>query len=84
MGTQDVPMLKLVVDALGTEVKVRTFDLSVSAYLGGIYLQHMQFKGNARLADNKSGYRVTLYKHFAFIEGVLLVIHKGLTITTTM
>jgi hypothetical protein len=40
-----LPILKLVVDALGTEVKVRTFDLSVSAYLGGVYLQNMQFKG---------------------------------------
>ncbi|ELU14385.1 hypothetical protein CAPTEDRAFT_224867 [Capitella teleta] len=39
-----LPILKLVVDALGTEVKVRSFDLWVSAYLGGIYLQNMQFK----------------------------------------
>ena len=49
MNNQDVPLLKLVVDAVGTEVKVRTFDLSVSAYLGGIYLQHMQFKGTLNL-----------------------------------
>ena len=42
---QDVPTLKLVIDSLGTEVKVRTFDLMVEVYLGGIYVQHLQFRG---------------------------------------
>lgn len=42
---KDVPILKLVVDTLGTQVAARTFDLSAEAYVGGIYLQHMQFKG---------------------------------------
>lgn len=45
MDDVDSPLLKLVVESLGTEVKVRSFDLCVCAYLGGIYLQHMQFKG---------------------------------------
>ncbi len=42
---QDVPLLKIVVDSIGTAVKVRTFDLAVTAYLGAIYVQHLQFQG---------------------------------------
>ncbi|KAK3093140.1 hypothetical protein FSP39_011676 [Pinctada imbricata] len=45
MGDSLQPLLKLVVESLGTDVLVRTFDLSVEAYLGGIYLQHQEFKG---------------------------------------
>ena len=41
----DIPVLKLVVAALGTQVKVCTHCLSVEAYLGGIYLQYLKDKG---------------------------------------
>ncbi|XP_064645587.1 intermembrane lipid transfer protein VPS13C-like isoform X5 [Lineus longissimus] len=40
----DVPTLKLVVESLGTMVQIRTFDMRVEAYLGGMYVQHQQFK----------------------------------------
>jgi hypothetical protein len=43
---REVPMMKIVVDSLGTNVQMRTFDLMVNAYLGSVYIQHLQFKGN--------------------------------------
>ena len=46
-GNDDVPILKIVVDTLGAQVKVRTFDLVVGAYLGGIYVQHLEFRGTS-------------------------------------
>jgi len=48
-GESDVPTLKLVVDSLGVKLLARDFDTSVSAYLGGIYVQHMLFKGPSAL-----------------------------------
>lgn len=39
-------MIKVVIESLGTELKMCTYDMSITAYLGGIYLQHTQFKGN--------------------------------------
>ncbi|KAK3590891.1 hypothetical protein CHS0354_020869 [Potamilus streckersoni] len=44
VNNKSVPLLKLVIDSLGTEVKMRTYDMCVSAYLGGIYLQYLQMK----------------------------------------
>ena len=44
-GESDVPTLKLVVESLGVKLCARDFDTSVNAYLGGIYVQHMLFKG---------------------------------------
>ena len=44
-GESDVPTLKLVVESIGMRLLARDFDTSVSAYLGGIYVQHMLFKG---------------------------------------
>ena len=40
----DVPLLKLVIEKLGTSVKIRTFDMLADAYLGGIYLQYLRLK----------------------------------------
>ena len=40
----DVPTIKVVIESVGTEVRVRTYDTSVTAFLGGIYLQHTHFK----------------------------------------
>jgi hypothetical protein len=45
----DVPVLKLVVDTVGTDMRMRTFDMGVEAYLGGIYFQHLKFKGRVLL-----------------------------------
>lgn len=42
----EIPTLKVVVMSLGTNVIVKPFDNHVSVYLGGIYLQHTQFKGD--------------------------------------
>ena len=44
-GESDVPTLKLVVETIGVKLLARDFDTSVSAYLGGIYVQHMLFRG---------------------------------------
>ncbi|XP_059141648.1 intermembrane lipid transfer protein VPS13A-like [Physella acuta] len=41
---KDIPFLKLTVNKIGVDMKARTFDLTVDGYLGGIYLQHMQYK----------------------------------------
>lgn len=38
------PFLKLIVTRIGANMKARTFDLDVEAYLGGIFLQHLQYK----------------------------------------
>jgi len=54
-GESDVPMLKLVVDSIGVKLRARDFDTSVNAYLGGVYVQHMLFKGPSA---------VILRKHF--------------------
>jgi len=40
----DIPILKVVIESIGTAVTMRPYDMSVQAYLGGIYLQHTQFK----------------------------------------
>lgn len=42
---KEVPFLKLKLDSIGAQVKVRSFDVIVESYLGGLYLQHLMFKG---------------------------------------
>ena len=44
-------MVKVVIDSLGTQLKITTFDMQVGAFLGGIYVQHMQYKGMYSLVD---------------------------------
>ena len=44
---KQVPFLKLKLDSIGAQVKVRSFDIVVDSYLGGIYLQHQLFKGKS-------------------------------------
>jgi len=44
-GESDVPTLKLVVDSLGMTLRASDFDTSIDAYLGGVCVQHMLFKG---------------------------------------
>lgn len=41
----EIPMIKLVLTKMGTNVTTRKFDMEAEAYLGGIYLQHLKFKG---------------------------------------
>ncbi|XP_035670900.1 vacuolar protein sorting-associated protein 13C-like isoform X6 [Branchiostoma floridae] len=41
----DMQLLRLAVQSVGAEVRKRTWDLSAHAFLGGIGLQHMLFKG---------------------------------------
>ena len=56
---KDIPVLRIVVTSLGTEVVMHTYDMKVAAYLGGIYLQHRKFiappgytlKGNPPVSD---------------------------------
>lgn len=42
---KETPFLKLKLDSIGAQVKVRSFDVVVDSYLGGLYLQHLMFKG---------------------------------------
>ena len=41
----DVPLLKIIVESLGVQLAAREFDTSLKADLGGIYVQHLLFKG---------------------------------------
>ncbi len=43
--SKDVPMVKVVVDSIGTQLQMRTFDMGVSLYVGGVYVQHLEYKG---------------------------------------
>ncbi|XP_036365427.1 vacuolar protein sorting-associated protein 13A [Octopus sinensis] len=43
---KELPLLDFFVLTLGTNVVLRTFDMSVGAYLGGIYLQHQDFSSD--------------------------------------
>ncbi|XP_056003796.1 intermembrane lipid transfer protein VPS13A-like isoform X2 [Ostrea edulis] len=45
----EIPMIKLVLHALGTKATTRKFDMEAEAYLGGIYLQHLKFKATDSL-----------------------------------
>jgi len=47
---EEVPLLRLVVNNLGTEVKLRTFDICADAYLGGIFLQYLKVNGKWTVA----------------------------------
>jgi vacuolar protein sorting-associated protein 13A/C len=45
LDNKDVPLLRLAVNDLGTDVKVRTFDLIAEAFLGGIQVQYLKVNG---------------------------------------
>lgn len=45
LNKEEVPLLRLIVNNLGTEVKLRTFDICADAYLGGIFLQYLKVNG---------------------------------------
>ncbi|XP_053387649.1 intermembrane lipid transfer protein VPS13A-like isoform X4 [Mercenaria mercenaria] len=51
LKNEDVPLLRLAVNDLGTSVKVKTYDLSAEAFLGGIHVQYL--KVNAEDTDSK-------------------------------
>ena len=38
-------MMKVVLDNIGTKVTMTTFHMEAGVYLGGVYVQHQQFKG---------------------------------------
>ena len=40
-----MPLLRLAVNDLGTNVKVKTFDLTAEAFLGGIQVQYLKVNG---------------------------------------
>nr|KAG5695911.1 hypothetical protein BaRGS_017349 [Batillaria attramentaria] len=41
---RETPLLKVLVERIGTDVKMRTFDMFANAYLGAIYVQHLKYK----------------------------------------
>ena len=50
---KNVPMLKIVIDSIGTQLQMRTIDMGVSLYLGGIYVQHLEYKGEKNNHNNR-------------------------------
>lgn len=40
----NTPLLKVLVERIGADVKMRTFDMQANAYLGSIYVQHLKYK----------------------------------------
>ncbi|KAK3690734.1 hypothetical protein RRG08_061173 [Elysia crispata] len=40
----ELPFLRLSIHGIGVDLKARTFDLALEAFIGGIYLQHLQYK----------------------------------------
>ncbi|XP_052264161.1 intermembrane lipid transfer protein VPS13A-like [Dreissena polymorpha] len=61
----DLPLLRLMINDLGTMVKVRTFDLKVEASLGGIYLQYLKTEASADLATQLRGVSESLCEELA-------------------
>ena len=45
-GGTTVPTLKAVVDSVGMQMSLRSFDKHLFAYLGGLHLQHENIKGD--------------------------------------
>ncbi|XP_048251088.1 vacuolar protein sorting-associated protein 13A-like isoform X4 [Haliotis rufescens] len=56
-GATEAPLLKLVIESVGTQVKMRTFDMVVEAYVGCLYLQHLKFKASDTMAQQLSKVR---------------------------
>ncbi|XP_060080495.1 intermembrane lipid transfer protein VPS13A-like [Ylistrum balloti] len=48
---EDVLVLKLVVESVGTQLAIRTHDMNVEAYIGGIYLQYLKEKASETLVQ---------------------------------
>lgn len=46
----DVPTLKFIIESLGTQLAIRSFDTRLMAYIGGIYAHHVNCQGT----DNSS------------------------------
>ncbi|XP_070537095.1 intermembrane lipid transfer protein VPS13A-like isoform X2 [Ptychodera flava] len=42
---KETPLLSMTVNHVGTEVKQRTYDLNVSAFIGTVIVEHKQYKG---------------------------------------
>ncbi|RUS83441.1 hypothetical protein EGW08_008813, partial [Elysia chlorotica] len=40
----ELPFLRLSIHRVGVDLRAHTFDLSVQAFMGGIFLQHLQYK----------------------------------------
>nr|KAG5695914.1 hypothetical protein BaRGS_017352 [Batillaria attramentaria] len=47
----ETPLLKVLVERIGVDVKMRTFDMLVNAYLGAIYVQHLKYKLSDRITQ---------------------------------
>ena len=47
-GGVDTPLLLLVVESIGMEMLMRTFDMRVDAHIGIVELKHLKFKGRKR------------------------------------
>ena len=42
-GGRDTPVLRVIIDALGAQLTLRSFDLCIDAFLGAVCLQHLEF-----------------------------------------
>lgn len=43
-GDTEIPVLKLMVESVGTEVQMRRFDMLVDAHIGTVYAQHLKYQ----------------------------------------
>lgn len=64
---QDKPLLRLVVNDLGTKVKMRTFDMSAEAFLGGVYVQYLKVN-TGKLLKLTSVFKSIIYIFDLLIE----------------
>lgn len=58
-NVEDILVLKLVVESIGTQLAVRTHDMSAEAYIGGIYLQYLKEKASEILVQKLEAAKVT-------------------------
>ncbi|XP_025082320.1 vacuolar protein sorting-associated protein 13A-like isoform X2 [Pomacea canaliculata] len=50
-GDTEIPVLKLMVESVGTEVQMRRFDMLVDAHIGTVYAQHLKYQLSNRINE---------------------------------
>ncbi|XP_033726256.1 vacuolar protein sorting-associated protein 13A-like isoform X3 [Pecten maximus] len=58
-NTEDILVLKLVIESIGTQLAVRTHDMGAEAYIGGIYLQYLKEKASETLVQKLEAAKAT-------------------------
>ncbi|XP_021375808.1 vacuolar protein sorting-associated protein 13A-like isoform X2 [Mizuhopecten yessoensis] len=58
-SVEDILVLKLVVESIGTQLAIRTHDMSAEAYIGGVYLQYLKEKASETLVQKLEAAKAT-------------------------